>query len=798
MADVVRYKALIGDKNQTLVEIFQREVGKTQRYMYIPINEITKSDADLIAKIITNGGNIANPCVFDVVNTRGKEEYYFKWKVVESLKKAEAKVFDDVFEVIRVSNQQRKSNQPNVVTASNSAPIVAKTSKQINNAILDELQKVEKGDIINIIRKRDGSIFKSVEVIDFRNYNGWSIDAQVLDGMNKGSSNLFRSDYWEEVLKDNNFDIQIIKKVKQAQPQEKQRLAVDLSKPHYISEVIGDSIDGMTKVWKLRELSDVIITKNDRNEFFVEGDVLEATSLSTPVKKLKFKVVGIHPGDKSISYQEFDEYEQKFEDKVRTLPIEKVFQTPIDLIQPIDLDEKQPLKVPAVQILLNGDLGNVIGFRNNYWDFMPLVGSVMPSYRNEFFVVNDILELTNKTIGNVVEEALVLSIDLDKNEVELQADSNSKETLKIPDLFRAYKVKNIQPFNLVELFDQPTLVPKDSGTTPIEPSVKVLDDIEQAKKDLGQLIFMRNLISPIDFEQKIEVTQLINEKQKLINDLNFKGIEEKMSTDQFFDDLFEQSFTPIQHQYEGVYGNEEETEFFTPNGSRSGLSDQVNEIIRTPQFKEWFGDWELAFLYKDTDAVELECSKVLTSDYEPRLVWHGTGQQFSYFIFDNFPAAYFAVNKDYSQFFADLQGGGDGYVIPFFLNIRNPLDLTHFGINKISAKDFFDYMYLMTGLTMEQLDVNPIFLSGSTPLLETWMYIRNSPKMLKKIADSNLYDGIHFYESNPNIKDVNSPQYSTEAYITFRADQCKIADPNRGMLLFASLKSFLLEKGGKI
>jgi hypothetical protein len=367
-------------------------------------------------------------------------------------------------------------------------------------------------------------------------------------------------------------------------------------------------------------------------------------------------------------------------------------------------------------------------------------------------------------------------------------------------LIESYIIEIVEFFNLRELFDQPILIPKpDIAATPLTPSTSVLDEIEQAKKDLGQLLFMRNLLSPIDFEQKIEVTQLIDEKQKLINELNFKGIEEKMAKDQFFDDLFEQSFTPIQHEYEDIYNlTSQEIDFFTPNGARTQLSFEINEIIRTPQFKEWFGDWELAYIYKDADALELDCSKVLTPNFEPRVVWHGTGKEFSYFIFDKFPAAYFAVNREYSQFFADLQGGGDGYVIPFFLNIRNPLDLTHFETNNVSAKDFFDYMYLMTGLTMEQLDVNPIFLSGSTPLLQTWMYIRNNPKMLKKIADTKIYDGIHFYETNPNVKDVSSAAHKTEAYITFSSHQCKIADPNRGMLLFASLKSFLLEKGGKI
>ena len=37
--------------------------------------------------------------------------------------------------------------------------------------------------------------------------------------------------------------------------------------------------------------------------------------------------------------------------------------------------------------------------------------------------------------------------------------------------------------------------------------------------------------------------------------------------------------------------------------------------------------------------------------------------------------------------------------------------------------DFFDYLFLTTGLTMEQLEVNPLFLSDNVPDLETWIYI---------------------------------------------------------------------------
>ena len=421
--------------------------------------------------------------------------------------------------------------------------------------------------------------------------------------------------------------------------------------------------------------------------------------------------------------------------------------------------------------------------------------------RKDFFVKGDVIKIEDKYGSDI----LYLVEDIDKSSVFVRLanstylNKNKIDQVGVTAFFEdGVKITIVQYYNLIEKFDVPTLVPKTEELTITQVS-PMQEGIDQIKKDIGQLLFLRTLISPIEFEEKISIGQTIDQKQKELNELTFKSVEDKFKGNSFFDELFEQSFTTIKHEYDGVYAeNKEETNFFTPNGSRSDLSDALNEIIRTPEFINWFGDWQLSFLYKEADALEIECSKVLTDNFEPRIVWHGTGQEFSYFRFDTFPASYFAVNREYSQFFADPQGGEDGYVIPFFLNVRNPLDLTHFGTNNISKKDFFDYLFLTTGLTMEQLEVNPLLLSANVPPLQTWMYIRNNPKMLKKISESHLYDGIHFYETNPNISDTSSKAHKTEAYIIFDSNQCKIASPNRGLLLLASLKSFLLEKGGKI
>ena len=238
----------------------------------------------------------------------------------------------------------------------------------------------------------------------------------------------------------------------------------------------------------------------------------------------------------------------------------------------------------------------------------------------------------------------------------------------------------------------PTAAPQIIAPKP-DAVIDIEANVDKLKTELEQLVFLRSLNSELEFEKNIELGQKIANVKEKINELNFSKLQAKISTDDIFDQLFEQSFTPILHEYTDVKVPQgQEGDFFTPNGQPSQLSEQLNEIIRTQQFKDWFGDWQLTYMYKQAGDTETDCSVVLTENFEPKLFYHGTGQAFSYFKFDQFPAAYFAANQDYSQFFANLHGGGDGYVIPFFLNVRNPLDLTLFGTELIKPKEFFDYI----------------------------------------------------------------------------------------------------------
>ena len=98
-----------------------------------------------------------------------------------------------------------------------------------------------------------------------------------------------------------------------------------------------------------------------------------------------------------------------------------------------------------------------------------------------------------------------------------------------------------------------------------------------------------------------------------------------------------------------------------PNGKPSNLTPEQYKLVRKPEFKAWFGDWE-----NDPETA----SKVVDENGEPLVVYHGSDMDFNVFKKGrNNPYAekqgyFFAYNKKYSASF------NSKYIKDYFLNLR--------------------------------------------------------------------------------------------------------------------------------
>jgi hypothetical protein len=104
-----------------------------------------------------------------------------------------------------------------------------------------------------------------------------------------------------------------------------------------------------------------------------------------------------------------------------------------------------------------------------------------------------------------------------------------------------------------------------------------------------------------------------------------------------------------------------------PNGKPSNLTPEQYKLVRKPEFKSWFGDWE-----NDPE----NSSKVVDSNGEPLIVYHGSSVDFN--LFENKPreigrrktsAKGFYFTKD--KWSATQYAGSDGFVKSYFLKILN-------------------------------------------------------------------------------------------------------------------------------
>jgi GNAT superfamily N-acetyltransferase len=185
-----------------------------------------------------------------------------------------------------------------------------------------------------------------------------------------------------------------------------------------------------------------------------------------------------------------------------------------------------------------------------------------------------------------------------------------------------------------------------------------------------------------------------------------------------------------------------------PNGKKSLLTEEQWHLVRTQEFKAWFGDWE-----NDPQ----NASKVVDENGEPKVVYHGSDNNFSVFDFKTNKGVYssyssFTNNKKLAESY-----GSNIYNV--FLKIHNPYIIDGKGDyiwNLVKGKNspdlFFDELPLnYDGIIFKSvIDFNGKL--GTKFVLDiSDIYMVRKPSQIKLADGSNTT----FDSSNPDIRFEN-------------------------------------------
>jgi len=194
-----------------------------------------------------------------------------------------------------------------------------------------------------------------------------------------------------------------------------------------------------------------------------------------------------------------------------------------------------------------------------------------------------------------------------------------------------------------------------------------------------------------------------------------------------------------------------------PNGKPSNLNPGQYKLVRTPEFKAWFGDWENE---------PKKASKVVDENGEPLVVYHGSDNVFNVFKSDK--QIYFATNKEYSILLTDSLK--ESNTRAFFLNIRNLLDATKFDLNDYSHKEY------KTFLANNGVDVR-INKTDDKSITKFWYLIATtnvSDAIKEKYDGFSMYENMYAFQGKLDEEEGDDP--STKVYVCFKPNQIKLAD----------------------
>lgn len=315
-------------------------------------------------------------------------------------------------------------------------------------------------------------------------------------------------------------------------------------------------------------------------------------------------------------------------------------------------------------------------------------------------------------------------------------------------------------------------------------------NFELEKKYLTQRI--NTLSSELDLKRPILSNDEVAFYQREIN--KFVSKLRKVSND-------EMELKPLQARINGVYkvkwGDYDKqypkSDLKSINGIDSELTFEEYMTVRTPEFMSFFGNWEQAYLDNTYSGV----SKIINpKTKEPMPVFHGTNVLFTEWkTYETNNAHYFAVKREMSDFFASSwesrtdKAGVDSKAIKAlnpntgkflyrcFLDIRNPIDFSKFGVEKRPIKEFLLFLKINYNIGDYDFWTNLGNAKGFTSETKVyaWQIIRLWQNFTKYVKTFTTYDGYIFYEYIPDTP-FGGLDNASLSFCAFESNQIKFAD----------------------
>lgn len=221
-----------------------------------------------------------------------------------------------------------------------------------------------------------------------------------------------------------------------------------------------------------------------------------------------------------------------------------------------------------------------------------------------------------------------------------------------------------------------------------------------------------------------------------------------------------------------------------PNGKPSNLTEKQYQQVRTPEFKNWFGDWE-------NDPAN--ASKVVDENGEPLVVYHGTKNKF-----DEFDPSKMSWEARLSQqgpgfYFTNNKKAASGYGKPLntYVSIKNPLEIKDLSqnITKEQAIELFsngdydwfysDYLPFITKQTGSREELLDKYISDNLGRGFDKFVLKNIKRAYTQEAGyGNLLNSMKDVLGVDGV--IEKPTKTDAVYVALSPNQIKSATANVG------------------